>query len=57
MFKKFWKYSVVLIGLLCTAWNNAEESTVIRVGHFPNITHSQAVIGHGLMRQEKGWFE
>src|SRR2546421_5295878 len=31
--------------------------TKIRVGHFPNITHAQGVIAHGLTRQGKGWFE
>src|SRR5712691_12056107 len=31
--------------------------TKIRVGHFPNITHAQGVIGHALSRQGKGWFE
>ncbi len=31
--------------------------TVLRVGHFPNITHAQAVIAHGLSRSGKGWFE
>src|SRR5262245_14755169 len=31
--------------------------TVIRVGHFPNVTHAQAVIAHGLSREGKGWFE
>lgn len=35
----------------------AQEKTVIRVGHFPNITHAQAVIGHALTREHKGWFE
>ena len=30
---------------------------VLRVGHFPNITHAQAVIAHGLSRAGKGWFE
>jgi NitT/TauT family transport system substrate-binding protein len=33
------------------------EQTVIRVGHFPNITHAQGVIAHGLSRAGKGWFE
>jgi NitT/TauT family transport system substrate-binding protein len=33
------------------------EKIVLRVGHFPNITHAQGVIGHGLTRQGKGWFE
>lgn len=31
--------------------------TKIRVGHFPNITHAQALIAHALSRQGKGWFE
>src|SRR5438132_10700231 len=35
----------------------AEEKTVIRFGHFPNITHAQGVIAHALSRQGKGWFE
>lgn len=35
----------------------AAEKIVLRVGHFPNITHAQAVIAHGLSRAGKGWFE
>lgn len=35
----------------------AGEKTVLRVGHFPNITHVQALVAHGLSRQGKGWFE
>jgi len=31
--------------------------TVLRVGHFPNITHAQALVAHNLSRQGKGWFE
>ena len=34
---------------------NAE--TVLRVGHFPNITHAQGLVAHNLSRQGKGWFE
>ena len=33
------------------------EKIIVRVGHFPNVTHAQGVIGHGLSRQAKGWFE
>ncbi|HEX4666262.1 MAG TPA: ABC transporter substrate-binding protein [Chthoniobacterales bacterium] len=33
------------------------DEVVIRFGHFPNITHAQGVIAHGLSRQGKGWFE
>lgn len=31
--------------------------TIIRVGHFPNVTHAQALVAHALTRQGKGWFE
>ena len=31
--------------------------TVLRVGHFPNITHAQALVAAQLSRQGKGWFE
>jgi len=30
---------------------------VVRVGHFPNITHVQGLVAHNLSRQGKGWFE
>jgi NitT/TauT family transport system substrate-binding protein len=36
---------------------SAEQKTVIRFGHFPNITHAQGVIAHALSRQGQGWFE
>jgi NitT/TauT family transport system substrate-binding protein len=31
--------------------------TRIRIGHFPNVTHVQALVAHALSRQGKGWFE
>ena len=46
---------VALLFLGCSAF--AAEKVVIRVGHFPNLTHAQGVIGHGLSRAGKGWFE
>lgn len=33
------------------------EKKVVRIGHYPNITHAQGVIGHAMTRQQKGWFE
>jgi ABC-type phosphate/phosphonate transport system substrate-binding protein len=30
---------------------------VIRIGHFPNITHAQALIAHQMSRSGNGWFE
>jgi NitT/TauT family transport system substrate-binding protein len=35
----------------------AKDKMTIRVGHFPNINHAQGLIGHGLTREHKGWFE
>jgi NitT/TauT family transport system substrate-binding protein len=32
------------------------QATTIRVGHFPNITHVQALVARALERQGKGWF-
>lgn len=34
-----------------------EEAGVLRIGHFPNITHVQALVAHQLSRQGRGWFE
>jgi len=35
----------------------APGEVVLRVGHFPNITHVQALVANALSRQGKGWFE
>jgi NitT/TauT family transport system substrate-binding protein len=35
----------------------AGAKPVIRFGHFPNITHVQALVAHQLSRQGKGWYE
>ena len=43
-----------ILGLARLAWG---EPVTLRVGHFPNITHVQALVGHGLSRQSRGWFE
>jgi NitT/TauT family transport system substrate-binding protein len=45
--------SVVCLGQLAAA----EQKTVLRFGHFPNITHAQGVIAHAFSRQGKGWYE
>jgi NitT/TauT family transport system substrate-binding protein len=48
---------VVAVGLLHARSAAAQEPLILRVGHFPNITHVQALVAHGLSRQGKGWFE
>jgi len=48
---------IPLIALTFVVRVEAAENAVLRVGHFPNITHAQALIAHNLSRQNKGWFE
>lgn len=51
---KFWLSLLLALGS-CTS--HSTEKVVLRVGHFPNVTHAQAVIAHGLSRTGRGWFE
>ena len=37
--------------------SGSEAQTTLRVGHFPNITHAQALVASQLSREGKGWFE
>ena len=30
---------------------------VVRVGHFPNVTHVHGLVAHALSREGRGWFE
>jgi len=34
----------------------AQQGTTVRVGHFPNITHVQALVARGFERQGRSWF-
>ncbi|MEY2500341.1 MAG: sulfonate transport system substrate-binding protein [Verrucomicrobiota bacterium] len=52
---KIARHLLTAVLLVFAASGNAE--TVLRVGHFPNITHAQALVAHNLSRQGKGWFE
>lgn len=45
---------LLLLSALCAS---AANKVTVRFGHFPNVTHAQGVIAHGLSRQGKGWFE
>src|SRR4051794_28253436 len=52
------KLSLLLVLRLAASTSfRADQKTVIRFGHFPNVTHAQGVIAHALSRQGKGWFE
>ena len=45
------------LALAFAGFAEASDPAVLRVGHFPNITHAQALVAHNLSRQGKGWFE
>jgi NitT/TauT family transport system substrate-binding protein len=48
---------VAATALLFSLVTVSRADTILRVGHFPNITHAQGLIAHALTRQGKGWFE
>ena len=52
---------LVVTGTGCGKTDNetktAEPGLRLRVGHFPNVTHAQALVAHALTRQGRGWFE
>jgi ABC-type nitrate/sulfonate/bicarbonate transport system ATPase subunit/ABC-type nitrate/sulfonate/bicarbonate transport system substrate-binding protein len=33
------------------------QTATLRIGHFPNITHIQALVARGMSRAGRGWFE
>jgi NitT/TauT family transport system substrate-binding protein len=44
-------------GLPGCSKKDLDPNAPIRFGHFPNITHVQALVAHHLTRQGKGWYE
>ncbi len=46
--------TLLTLGPLCS---HAAGRTVLRVGHFPNVTHAQALVSRAMSREGKGWFE
>jgi len=54
-FLKFILWLVCFFGELGHGF--CRERITINVGHFPNVTHAQAVVGHAFTRKGDGWFE
>ncbi len=48
---------LVFVSLSCSEEKQQSSQTVLRIGHFPNVTHAHGLIAHNLTRQQKGWFE
>lgn len=49
--------SFLLIILVLGEAQSTAAPVIVRVGHFPNLTHAQALIGHSGTRANSGWFE
>lgn len=47
----------LVLSLTASATSGLAQGATLRVGHFPNVTHGQALVAHHLSRQGKGWFE
>ena len=47
---------IMLMSTISSQLAHAQPLT-LRVGHFPNVTHVQALVAHGLSRAGNGWFE
>ena len=50
-------FGLALLTTLALAPAAAVQPVTLRIGHFPNITHVQALVAHGLSRKGQGWFE
>lgn len=48
---------LVAASLLLSLSAASFAQAVLRVGHFPNVTHAQGLVAHAMSRQGKGWFE
>ncbi len=46
-----------LLCLLPSCRQGEEDSTLIRMGSFPNVTHVQALVARNMSREGAGWFE
>ncbi|MBM3848192.1 MAG: ABC transporter substrate-binding protein [Verrucomicrobia bacterium] len=58
--QRVWYLALLVTFGAATAWQEtiaAESAVVLRVGHFPHLTHAQALAGRALARQGRPWFE
>lgn len=48
---------VAVLAAFISCRREESASRVIRIGHFPNITHVQALVARNMARHGQGWFE
>lgn len=49
--------AVALVAAACGTRDDPAAGPVVRIGHFPNVTHAHGLVAHGTSRGAKGWFE
>lgn len=57
MKKLFSYFLVALVCVLSGCSKPGNGKKIVQIGHFPNITHAQALIAHQLSLEGRGWFE
>lgn len=55
--RRGWLLLLAVAALVSGCGPDAPDPHVLRVGHFPNVTHAQALIGHRSTDAGRGWFE
>ncbi len=53
-------YVLLCAGILCStapSCSREEDPSQINMGHFPNVTHIQALVARNMSRSGDGWFE
>ncbi len=49
--------AALAVSAATTGCKGKADATVLRFGHFPNITHVQGLVAHQMSRTGKGWYE
>jgi NitT/TauT family transport system substrate-binding protein len=56
-FKMQRRLPIAIAAVAVVLTQSVHAETVLRIGHFPNITHVQALVAHNMTRSGNGWFE
>ncbi len=48
--------AALMSSLLCSC-SSEEDPNTVNIGHFPNVTHIQALVARNMSRRGEGWFE
>lgn len=55
-FRNVRTFLLLTLGFLLQLSCGRRKEDTIRIGHFPNLTHVQALVAHNMAREGKDWF-